>query len=153
MNIKISSATVRDRQQLIKYFNHYNIKSLIEKRVDCYIHYNHTIVAKNEGKIIGVLQWYVKENPQAGVVEFEEIYIKEEFRNKGIGIRLLRYAIQDVKNYFNELKIKPRKIFLFVNKKNKNALALYTKNGFQLAGKTSNLFTDNETELIYILDL
>jgi ribosomal protein S18 acetylase RimI-like enzyme len=152
-NIKVTLANEKNRNQLNEYFKHYQIKEIIKNRVNCYISHNFTIVAKEKNIIVGVLQWYVKEDPKAGVIEFEEIHVKEEYRGKGIGSMLIKFAIQSVKNYFNKMKIKPRKIFLFVNKENKIARNLYEKQGFKFVSEVGNLFSDKDTELFYILDL
>jgi len=152
-NIKLALATKRDKRRLFNYFNHYEVKKLIERRVDCYISHNFTVVAKDKNKIVGILQWHIKEDPKAGVVEFEEIYVLENYRGRGVGSLLVKYAIQSVEDYFREIKIKPRKIFLFVSKKNKVAISLYEKHGFKFISEVSNLFSDIETELFYSLDL
>ena len=91
---------------------------IIKSRVDCYLSHNHTVIAKQNSKIIGVLQWQIKADPNFGIVEFEEFHVLKKYRNKGIGTELINYAIQSVINCLNKLKIKPRKIFLFVNRKN-----------------------------------
>jgi ribosomal protein S18 acetylase RimI-like enzyme len=152
-NIKIALATKEDRIQLLKYFEHYKIKKIIENRVDCYLSHNFTVVAKDKNKIVGVLQWHIKEYPRAGVVEFEEVHVSEKYRGKGIGSLIIRFAIQSVKEYFNKIKIKPRKIVLFVGKNNKVARALYEKHGFKLISDVGYLFSDKEKELVYSLDI
>ena len=96
-DIKITLATSEDRRQLSKHFEHYKIKKIIENRLDCYLSHNFTVVAKDKRKIVGVLQWYIKEDPRAGVVEFEEVHFSEEYRGKGIGSLLMKFAIQSVK--------------------------------------------------------
>jgi len=52
-----------------------------------------------------------------------------------------------------EIRIKPRKIFLFVGKNNKIARALYEKHGFKLVCEVGNLFSDKEIEGFYSLCL
>jgi ribosomal protein S18 acetylase RimI-like enzyme len=150
--IKIYLATNKDKK-LFDYFKHYKIKEIIKKRINCYLEHNFTVVAKDENKIVGVLQWYIKENPNNGVVEFEEVFVSKDYRNKGIGSSLVKFAIKSVKKYFKKLKIKPRKIFLFVGKKNKAAQVLYKKQGFKFISKVNDLFHDKETELFYSLNL
>ena len=153
INIKITLATEKDKKQLLKYFKHYKVKEIIEKRVDSYLSHNFTVTAKDKDKVIGILQWHVKENPQAGVVEFEEVHVLDSYRGKGIGSSIVKFAIQSVKDYFKNININARKIFLFVSKNNKIARALYEKHGFKLISQTSNLFSNNEIELFYLLDL
>ncbi len=152
-DIKIAIATEKDRNQLIGYFKHYKIEEIIKNRVNCYTSHNFTVIAKDGNSIIGILQWYIKEDPKAGVIEFEEIHVKENYRSKGIGSMLVKSAIKSVKSYFKKIKIKPRKIFLFVGKDNKVAKSLYEKCGFKFISEVGNLFSGNEAELFYSLDL
>lgn len=153
INIKITLAIEKDKKQLLEYFKHYKVKEIIEKRVDSYLIHNFTVVAKDEDKIIGILQWHVKENPQAGVVEFEEVHVLDSYRGKGIGSSIVKFAIQSVKDYFKNININARKIFLFVSKNNKIARALYEKHGFKFISEIDNLFSNDEIELFYSLDL
>jgi len=152
-DIKIALASRKDKRQLVEFFKHYKIKDLIKNRVDCYINHNFTVIAKDKNKIVGIIQWYIKEDPKRGLVEFEEVSVVENYRSRGIGSLLVKYAIQSVKNYFKRIKIKPRKIFLFVGKENKIARALYKKHGFKFISKVGNLFSDTEIELFYYSEL
>ncbi len=152
-DIKIVLATKKDTRQLLEFLKHYKAKDVIKKRVNCYLSHNFTIVAKDKNKIVGILQWHVKENPMAGVVEFEEVHVLESYRGKGIGSLLIKYAVQSVKNYFTKVRIKPRKIFLLVSGENKVARALYEKNAFKFISEVGNLFSDTKIELFYCLDL
>lgn len=152
-DVEVALASGKDRKQLLEFFKHYEIEAIIKNRTDCYLFHNFTVVAKDRNKIVGILQWYIKEDPKAGVVEFEEICVLKNYRGKGISSLLTKYAIQSVKGYFKKIKIKPRKIFLFVGKENKIARALYEKHGFKLVSEVSTLFSDTEKELFYCLSL
>jgi len=153
MTIKIIIATEKDKKQLLDYFRHYEIKEILEKRIKCYISHNFTVIAKDENKIVGILQWHIKEDPKNGVVEFEEFHVLEEYRGKGIGSLILKFSIQNVRDYFEKIKIYPRKIFLFVARSNTIARTLYEKYDFKLNSEVGNLFSDDEVELLYSLDL
>lgn len=135
-----------------EYFRHYGIRELIERRISAYLFYANTIVAKEKDKIVGTLQWHVKEDPNAGVAEFEEIHVLEGYRGKGIGSRLMEKGIEDVKSHFKKNGISARRIFLFVEK-NCPARLLYERFGFRLVAEVGNLFTDGETETLYVLKL
>ena len=152
-SIKVGLASKKDKKQLSSWFRHYKVRSIAQNRADCYLSHNFTVIVKDKEKIVGTLQWYVKEDPNAGVVEFEEVHVLENYRGKGIGSSMVKQAIQSVKSYFAKIDIKPRRIFLFVSKKNKIARSLYEKRGFKLIAELNDLFSENSVELFYCLDL
>jgi ribosomal protein S18 acetylase RimI-like enzyme len=152
-DIKISTATKKDRRQLISWFKFYAIQNLIEKRVDCYLVHNSTVIAKDNNKIVGVLQWHVKENAAHGLAEIEEVLISEDYRGQGMGSLLVLFAINAIRAYFLELNIKPRKIFLFVARENTAARKLYEKHGFKFVSSIGYIFHDDVEELFYSLEL
>ncbi|MFQ5884766.1 MAG: GNAT family N-acetyltransferase [Thermoplasmata archaeon] len=149
--IEFGMATEEDREQLMDYFRHYGMNELIEHRADCYTSHNFTVVARDEAKIVGTIQWHVKEDPHTGAAEFEEFNVLKEYRGRGIGFLLIEYAIQSVRDYFGTIGILPRTIFLFVGEDSKTARDLFEKHGFQLTSKIGHLFSDDEVELLYSL--
>jgi len=151
-NIKITSASRKDRPELIKWFKFYSRRSAILKRIDCYTSHNFTVIAKDKNKIVGVLQWYAKEEPRHGLAEFEEVFVLDKYRGKGIGFRIVEFAIKSVKDHFKKLNFKARKIFLFVEKNNLAARYVYEKNGFKFVAEAGNLFDDGAIELLYVLN-
>jgi ribosomal protein S18 acetylase RimI-like enzyme len=151
--ITICNATSKDKDQLKKFFSHYKIKDYIEKRVDSYLNFNHTIIAKDDAKIIGTIQWLIKEDPNLGVVELEEINVLFGYQKKGIGSQLINTAIDSVKEYFQKNNLNLRKIYLFVSETNLAAQTFYQKFGFKEKAKINNLFSDSANELFYVLDL
>lgn len=152
-NTKVGLASEKDRKQLLEFFKHYKVREAINNMVACYLSHNFSVIAKYADTIVGLLQWHVKENPKLGLVEFEEVFVVESHRRKGIGTLLLEYAIQSVRDYFRKIGIKHRKIFLFVGKNNASARALYERHGFRFISEVGNLFFDTETELFYSLNL
>ncbi len=153
MTIKISTATIKDKLQLMNYLKHYKDKKFTQKRVECYLTHNFTVIAKNDDAIVGMLQWHVKEDPNDGLAELEEVHVMKEYRQKGIGTQMIELAIQSIKEYFKKKGYKPRKIFLFVGKDNLPGKALYEKHGFKYVADVGNLFHDEEIELFYTLEL
>jgi ribosomal protein S18 acetylase RimI-like enzyme len=149
--IKIGLATVDDREAIAKYLEHYG--NLALKRAECYTSHNFTVLAKDRVKLVGILQWYVKEDPNDGIIEFEEMHVLEDYRQRGIGSLLVEFAIQSVNDHFKMIQQKPQRIFLFVDKMNAAARKLYEKHGFKFVAELENLFNDNEIETIYILKL
>lgn len=60
--IKIIPATLKDKSLLKPFFQHYDPETAAN-RLDCYLTHNHTIVAKDNHQIVGILQWHIKEDP------------------------------------------------------------------------------------------
>jgi len=149
----IKSADNKDKKELLSYFRHYKNADMIKKRVECYMKHNFTILAKEDSQIVGMLQWYVKEDPNAGVAEFEEIFVNEKFRGRRVGSKLVEFAIKNVVEFFKSINIRSRKIFLFVSKDNIPAKRLYEKYGFKFIAELNDLFSDNKKEVFYSLDL
>jgi ribosomal protein S18 acetylase RimI-like enzyme len=150
--IKVSIATNKDKKHLSAFFQHYGNKDIIKKRVECFLSHNFTVVAKDNSEIVGLLQWHIKEDPAAGVAEFEEVFVNKTHRGRGIGSLMVGYAINSVKAYFASIGVKPRKIYLFTGEDNAAARQLYEKHGFKAISKIGTLFDDKKTELFYILD-
>lgn len=153
MPITISQASIADKAQLENYFKHYNNQSFVKSRVEAFLNFGHTIVAKDSNTIIGVVQWSVKENPNLGVAEFEEMHVLISHQRQGIGSKLIEEAIKNIRDFFSQNKIKARKLYLFVNQNNKAAQNFYGKFGFKKIADLNDLFADNQIETFYCLDL
>lgn len=151
--ISVVNADQKDKDQLKTFFAHYKIKDYIDKRVDAYLGCNHTIVAKDSEKIVGTIQWLIKEDPNLGVVEFEEINVLLAYQKHGIGSQLIISAINSAKEFFNQNNLKLRKIYLFVSEDNLAAQNFYKKFGFKQEAKINKLFSDSANELFFVLDL
>ena len=93
-DIIIRKAGLEDKLLLSKLFQHYKSEEMIKKRIECYLSHNNTIIAIEDNQLIGIIQWNIKEDPNLGVVEFEEIFVVKEFREKGVGSALLKFSIQ-----------------------------------------------------------
>ena len=152
-DIKITKAKITDKDQLALTFQHFKDEKMMTNRAECYLSHNNVFIAKDRDQIIGKMLWHVKEDPNEGVAEFEELYVYEEYRRIGIGSKLIEISLQAVKEYFKKRGIDSRRIFLFVGEKNEIARKLYEKFGFECIANLGNLFTENEKDLFYVLDL
>lgn len=150
--IKIAPATLKDKLLLKPFFRHYDPKTAAN-RLDCYLTHNHTIVAKDDHQIVGILQWHIKEDPNLGVAEFEEVFVAKNFRGSGIGSKLVEFGIKEIVKHFLSIHKKPRQIYLFVSQNNPGARHLYEKFGFKKIANLKNLFSDSENELFYSLKI
>ena len=81
-------------------------------------------------------------------LEIERIYVAKEFQGKGLGRRLMTYAISAA------MQRKKAYVWLGVWEKNEKALAFYRKNGFyQIGTHTFVMGDDPQTDYIMRKDL
>ena len=98
---------------------------------------------KKENKIVGYVLLSSKEGKKNGYkfrkqLVIEAMGIDKEFRNQGIGTRLLEFVKKYAKeNGFTELR-------LTVNEENENAIHLYEKVGFKVRNIAYTLHFDEE---------
>jgi len=149
VTIKYLLANLKDSPELIKFYSNYSNKNFLSKRIECYIKYNYVFVAKVDEKIVGVLQSYIKEDSGSGLAEFEEVFVLEEYRHRGIALGLIKHAVSKIKQEFLRLGSKPRKVYLFVSANNIAGISLYKKAGFKQITKVGPLFDDNKEELFF----
>jgi len=150
--ITIKSATQSDFKSILPFFKHYPAKTG-ENRLNCFLTHNHTNIALDQNKVVGIIQWQLKEDPSQGVAEIEEVFVLDNYRQQHIGYDLLEFTIQNITDYFLNLKITPRKIYLFVSQNNQPAIKLYQKFNFKLISNVGNLFHNSQPELFYCLDI
>ena len=81
--ITIENASIDDKEDLAETFQHFKDEKAMMNRAECYLSHNNSIVAKDGNRIIGKMLRYIKENPHDGIVEFEELYVFENYRRKG----------------------------------------------------------------------
>jgi len=149
--VKIRRANYEDKLHLLDLLQHYKPEEVLKNRIECYLSHNHTSIAQYDENIVGIVQWHIKEDPNLGVVEIEEVYVREKHRHKGIGSALMEFSLKSIKEYYNSLKIKLRRLLLFVDENNVIARKMYEKMGFRLVSDVGDLFFDGEKELIYVL--
>jgi len=121
--------------------------------VKSYFDYHHIKLVKHGGKIVGALFWNVVEEKHHGLADVRDFWIDENFRRRGLGERLLRLVIEDIKQIFAKDNFTLRKIMVTTGSDNIAAKSLYEKVGFQEAAAIVDLFALGETELFYVLTL
>ena len=84
-------------------------------------------VAKEDGRVIGFVGYgnHGEEDPETG--EIFALYVLPEYCGKGIGLRLMETALEQLKAY--------PEVCLWVLKENKRAIRFYQKCGFFADGR------------------
>jgi len=156
MNIRIANASTKDVNNLIEI---YSLPHLYHNReeaswfVKSFFDYHHIKVVKGEEKVVGATFWNVVEEKHHGLAEIGDIWIEEGFRGRGLGERLLRTVIKDMKQFFAKDDYTLRKVLVTTGDDNKPAKKLYEKVGFKKVATLEDLFAEGENELVYVLTI
>jgi ribosomal protein S18 acetylase RimI-like enzyme len=156
MTCQVSNATKNDVESLIKVYSSpdlYHNREEASWFVKSYFDYHHIKVVKHRKEVVGAIFWNTVEEKHHGLTNIQDFYIDEEFRRKGLGERLLRASIEDMKKLYAKHGYTPRKVFVTTGEDNKPARNLYEKIGFRLVAVLPDLFSKGESELAYILTL
>ncbi len=100
----------------------------IENRIKNLSSHRRRIVAEINNEIIGYAVLAFRTVPHAHTALLHSLFVKDDFRNKGIGSRIIEYAEKLA------LQSKIEILLLEVGEENKNAIALYKKMGFEEYG-------------------
>ncbi len=156
MNTSVVDASVKDVEDLISIYSSphlYHSRQEASWFVKSFFDYHHIKIVKDEEKVIGAAFWNVMEEKHHGLTEIGDLWIDEGFRRKGLGERLLRTAIEDMKRFFAKENYTLRKVLVTTGDNNEPAKKLYEKIGFRKSALLADLFAKGENELVYILTL
>lgn len=138
MNI-LYSIMNKDYEDIIKthnlYFdNKWNIKDI---ETMCNVENYSFAVIKTDEEILAYAILY----DTLDSLDLFEIAVKRNYKNKGLGMKLLGAVFDKYKN---------KDIFLEVNEDNKNALSFYCKNGFIKISIRKNYYKNNKNAIIMV---
>jgi len=156
MNTSVVDASVKDVEDLISIYSSphlYHSRQEASWFVKSFFDYHHIKIVKDEEKVIGAAFWNVMEEKHHGLTEIGDLWIDEGFRRKGLGERLLRTVIEDMKRFFAKENYTLRKVLVTTGDNNEPAKKLYEKIGFRKSALLADLFAKGENELVYILTL
>ena len=89
------------------------------------------IFALSNGEPVGMIVYIFNNKVKIKhIANIFGVYVRKEYRNKGVGKRLIEYALSQIRKNKKILKID-----LCVNSKQKAAAKLYKKCGFKIVGK------------------
>ncbi len=112
-----------------------------EEMVAEYLHTGQCYVARYEGEIVGVI---VVSKTRPKTQEILNIAVKESYQQKGIGKKLIAFAIAKAKDaHIHTLEIG-------TGNPGVHQLLLYQKCGFRIVGVEPDFFRRNHSERIYV---
>jgi ribosomal protein S18 acetylase RimI-like enzyme len=105
------------------------------------------------GAILGACLWRIEGERYSGLGWVENLWVEEEFRKLGIGEKLLTRAIKDIRDFFDDHGVKPRKVVLMTQEERKSARTLYEKLGFRNVADIEGMYDPGGHDMLYMLDL
>ena len=151
--IVIKEATHNDKSQiaevLLDFYNMSDLNEAINAFLSELEKDFHYIVAVENGKIIGLVTWFMHGLPKHGLFELDRICILSASRGKGVGIMLVDRLVDDARKWYNKLDEDIRKLYLLTHEDNKNAHAFYEKIGFEHETTLKDHYYDNKDERVY----
>ncbi|MGM9874134.1 MAG: GNAT family N-acetyltransferase [Bacilli bacterium] len=112
-----------DEYENISAINYEKVLDFVHKKIIDKIDEYNTIYIDN----IKVGYFHFSRNEE-GKYEIEDLYVFEQFRNKGIGSKIISNCLSSTKE--------PIYLFVFIN--NKKAISLYEKHGFKIIKNIKN---------------
>ena len=154
--LAILNATRADIPRLVKIFENPDLKTSTDEStwfVNCYFDYHNVLVAKIDGEIQGACFWRIEGERYSGLGWIENLWVEERFRKIGLGERLLVRAVSDVRTFFKDHGVTPRKIVLTTQAEREDARRLYEKVGFRRVASIEGMYDPGGQDMMYMLDL
>jgi len=156
MNIEIDDARSGDLERLTEMYSCYDLhrnRVQAENYVKAYLNHWRIKVARVDDIIQGACFWRPEGEKVWGLAWIEDLWVEKNFREKSLGGRLLKSAIEDAKKWYESDGIKLRKIALTAQESNPAARGLYEKVGFVKTSALGDLYMDGIEDSLYVLDL
>jgi ribosomal protein S18 acetylase RimI-like enzyme len=153
--VEITHATRKDLHRLIEIFADPDLKTNHEESVwfvNCYFDYHHINVAKVDEEIQGACFWRIEGEKYSGLGWIENIWVEKQYRREGLGERLLRKSIDDMRVFFERDGIRLRKVILTTQTERRTARQLYERVGFAAVANLGDIYDPGGHDLFYVLD-
>jgi len=153
--VDISKATEADLARLIEIYSSPDLKVGPEQSrwfVSCYFDYHHILVGRVGDTIQGSCFWRIEGEDYCGLGWVENLFVEEKCRKSGLGEKLLRATISDMKEFYARAGVRLRKVILTTQVNREDARRLYEKVGFREMARFEGLYDADENDIIYVLD-
>ncbi|MDD4251066.1 MAG: GNAT family N-acetyltransferase [Candidatus ainarchaeum sp.] len=139
---EITENSLKNIAELQKIFPNWTRENAIKKLRKTIAKKDLRFIGKTNGELIAHLKITLKKSNHSHIAEMNSLIVKELHRRKGLATKLITFSISKLPK---NIKI----ITLTVDSKNKTAISLYKKIGFEKYGllkngtKTNGKFVDN----------
>lgn len=139
---QLTESSLKNIDEIQKLFPKWKRERIIKKLKDTHQGRDYRFVATKDLEIVAHVKIRLGKSIHEHVAEITSLIVDPSNRRRGIGRNLMKYAI-------NKIPSKIKILTLVVDSKNKKAIALYKKLGFEKYGllkkgsKIENKFVDN----------
>ncbi len=154
MSVDVSRATDDDVPALVRMYTHHDLKQTEDEAawfVGCYLSSHRIMVAKVDGALKGACFWRIEGERHCGLGWVENLWVEEDSRRLGLGERLLRAAVEDMRAFYSSKGFRLRRVVLTTQVDRGAARRLYEKVGFVPAARLGDAYDDGVEDLIYII--
>ncbi|REC77524.1 GNAT family N-acetyltransferase [Chryseobacterium elymi] len=116
-------------------------KFRIEYNIENQLEESFVVGAFSEGQLIGICTFVKDENGRGNIYQ---MYVKEEYQGKNIGLNLIRKIIKEADDQFKDIEI-----YLEVKNNNTKAFNLYKKVGFVETPDAGQMMIDSSILMKY----
>ena len=148
--MRINTVSIKDLDEIFRLESNTFKKDAFFKNSILNLIINNTFFFKlinddNSNEIVGFI---IVIQDQEYRVNLINLLISKQYQNKGYGSHLLKYTLNKIKE-MNNIEV----IVLNVNSKNKVAIWLYQKFGFQIVQKIENYYRQKKSAYLMILKI
>jgi ribosomal protein S18 acetylase RimI-like enzyme len=150
----VSRATDDDVPALVRMYMHHDLKQTEDEAawfVGCYLSSHRILVAKVDGVPKGACFWRIEGERHCGLGWVDNLWVEEDSRHIGLGERLLRAAIEDMRGFYSANGFRLRRVVLTTQVDRPDARRLYERVGFRLLARLDDLYDDGIEDLFYVL--
>ncbi|HDD46338.1 MAG TPA: GNAT family N-acetyltransferase [Candidatus Aenigmarchaeota archaeon] len=107
------------------------------------------VVMEKDNKIIGAASWIMHGLPKHGLAELDRIALLPEFRGKGHAMKLFKFLLADIKQFYKNNDSRLRKLYLLTHEDNVRAQNFYKKLGFKKEAVLRDHFYKGKNEYVF----
>ena len=149
----ITKASLKDAKGianvLVKSYNIKDVKEGVNSFKNEISRQHHYIIAKDKGRVIGIVTWVMHGLPKHELFELDRIAVLPEYRGKGISQKLFHALLKNAKSFYRKNKFKARKLYLMTHADNTRAQKFYEKLGFIHETTLKEHYYEGKDERVY----
>jgi len=110
----------------------------------------HTIICLDGEKLCGSISWETRGGLDDGVAEIVGLGVRPAYRRKGIGTKLLRETIKQLRGFFGNARSRLRVLYLFMEKSNEGAREFYQRSGFVEVAAIPGMYPEDDASILVL---